>query len=341
MHLSVNVEKKEYRHESLFQIVINKTPFVLKIYFEALAFFHYFWYHINLQGMNIEKEIIDLLNYHECVIVPDFGAFISNYRPAVYNAHTGSFTPPSKDVVFNSKIQSNDGLLINHIAEKYDVSFGKAAIALGNYTTNIYRTLNKGEKVHFDHLGYIEFDRSGALIYTQTQSINLADSYGLKQFNYLPASNNSESSIFVSRPAVGRTYKHVDILKIAASITLLFALSVFPLKNDTLHIQSSNLNPFNAFTQTEKTLTTQTKQKSIETIKAPWVLIAGSFSNIENARILERSFNTKGYNAEILETDDGIFRVAFDSYFDRNEAITAMENYRSTNPESGVWVSIR
>lgn len=291
--------------------------------------------------MNIEKEIIDLLNYHECVIVPHFGAFISNYRPAGYNAHTGSFTPPSKDVVFNSKIQSNDGLLINHIAEKYDVSFGRASIALSNFTDNVFRTLNKGEKVYFDNLGHIEFDHMGTLIYTQTQSINLADSYGLKQFNYLPVNNNSENTIFNSKPAIGRSYKRSDILKIAASITLLLALSVFPLKNDTLHIQSSNLNPFNAFTQTEKTLTTQSKPESIEAIKAPWVLIAGSFSNIENAQTLESSFSDKGYNAEILETEDGIFRVAFDSYFDRNEAITAMKNYRNQNPKSGVWVSVR
>ncbi len=49
--------------------------------------------------MNITNHINELLLKHNCVIVPDLGAFISAYKPASINPINHKFSPPSQDIV--------------------------------------------------------------------------------------------------------------------------------------------------------------------------------------------------------------------------------------------------
>jgi len=65
--------------------------------------------------MMLEKYIKDLLYRYDCVIVPNFGAFIANQKSAKVEGN--KFLPPFKQITFNSLIQNNDGLLANHIAQ--------------------------------------------------------------------------------------------------------------------------------------------------------------------------------------------------------------------------------
>ena len=47
--------------------------------------------------MNLDKYIEDLLYRNECVVIPDFGAFITSINSSNINSE-GIFTPPSKSV---------------------------------------------------------------------------------------------------------------------------------------------------------------------------------------------------------------------------------------------------
>ena len=51
--------------------------------------------------MNVEKHIGELLYDHNCVIVPDLGGFVANYAPAKIHPTQHTFTPPTKNIVFN------------------------------------------------------------------------------------------------------------------------------------------------------------------------------------------------------------------------------------------------
>ena len=66
--------------------------------------------------------ISDLLFLHDCVIIPDFGGFICNYRSAYIDADSGVICPPGKDILFNRNLTHNDGLLVNWIADKENIS---------------------------------------------------------------------------------------------------------------------------------------------------------------------------------------------------------------------------
>ncbi|MBL30310.1 MAG: hypothetical protein CMC81_03590 [Flavobacteriaceae bacterium] len=68
--------------------------------------------------MGLEKYIEELLYDYECVTIPDFGAFLTRSFGFEVNKITGKFTPPRKELTFNSLLTSNDGVLINYFAKK-------------------------------------------------------------------------------------------------------------------------------------------------------------------------------------------------------------------------------
>ena len=70
----------------------------------------------------ISKYISELLFLHDCVIIPEFGGFVGNNKSAVLNEITGTIFPPSKEILFNPNLKSNDGLLINKISISEGIS---------------------------------------------------------------------------------------------------------------------------------------------------------------------------------------------------------------------------
>jgi len=74
--------------------------------------------------VEINQYIKELLLLNDCVIIPQFGGFVANYKPATIE--NNKFFPPTKEVAFNNKLTSNDGLLINYISEIEDTDYFSA-----------------------------------------------------------------------------------------------------------------------------------------------------------------------------------------------------------------------
>ena len=74
--------------------------------------------------MSIFKDISHLLHSNDCVILPDFGAFILKSKSAYIE--NNEFFPPSKYVSFNSMLKDNDGLLAKFISEERKISYKKS-----------------------------------------------------------------------------------------------------------------------------------------------------------------------------------------------------------------------
>ena len=79
--------------------------------------------------MSIFKDISHLLHSNDCVILPDFGAFILKSKSAY--VENNEFFPPSKYVSFNSMLKDNDGLLAKFISEKKKISYKKSLKLIG------------------------------------------------------------------------------------------------------------------------------------------------------------------------------------------------------------------
>ncbi len=72
--------------------------------------------------MKIDQHISDLLYCYDCVIIPDFGGFVANYRSAEIDKKRNILYPPSKGIIFNKNLVHNDGLLANKIAKDENTS---------------------------------------------------------------------------------------------------------------------------------------------------------------------------------------------------------------------------
>ena len=76
--------------------------------------------------MVLETYIRDLMLRYDCVIVPDFGGFITNRISATIDQKSHTFYPPTKQLGFNHHLTHNDGLLANYIATEENISFEQA-----------------------------------------------------------------------------------------------------------------------------------------------------------------------------------------------------------------------
>ena len=86
--------------------------------------------------VHLDKYIVQLLHHHDCVIIPEFGGFVAQYKPASLDRVTGFYSPPSKQILFNINLKNNDGLLANKIAQEQDISSEGLAQIIADFVTN-------------------------------------------------------------------------------------------------------------------------------------------------------------------------------------------------------------
>ena len=98
--------------------------------------------------MKLATYISDLLYRYECVIIPNFGGFVTNEISAKVNAFTHTFNAPSKQLTFNSHLQNNDGLLANYIANVANVSYSNA-VEIINAEVKNWKLQLKNEEIEF------------------------------------------------------------------------------------------------------------------------------------------------------------------------------------------------
>ncbi len=133
--------------------------------------------------MRIAKYISNLLFEYECVVIPGLGGFITNELPAKINTSQHSFSPPSKKIVFNARLQTNDGMLVNQIAEKEKISYTDARMRVDNFVAKCHKALDNYKRIHFHKIGILFKETSGEILFEPDNSYNyLADSYGLRSF---------------------------------------------------------------------------------------------------------------------------------------------------------------
>lgn len=135
--------------------------------------------------MDLSLHLAELLKTNDCVIIPDLGGFISNYRPSEYDPQVNKFSPPSKEIIFSSKLKKNDGLLVNYICEQEDVKYLEARKIVSEFVTECMFKLENGEKVEFDQLGTLYFDQNEHLLFDAgTNKHTRTDAFGLESFHF-------------------------------------------------------------------------------------------------------------------------------------------------------------
>ncbi len=202
--------------------------------------------------MKVDKHISELLYQHNCVIVPNFGGFVTNYSAAKIHPTQHTFTPPSKNIVFNKNLSSNDGLLANRIASVSKTSYPDALNTITEFVTVTNTQLKKGEKVIINEVGTLHLDVERNIQFIPATTNYLVDAFGLNQFQspaiQLENIGKRIGKEFKDRDALPAERKKVNvkrIVAIAVLIPFIFGVLWIPLKTDLLKNSNySNLNPF-------------------------------------------------------------------------------------------------
>lgn len=202
--------------------------------------------------MTIDKHISELLHLAECVIIPGFGGLITNYRPSQLNPVQHSFAPPSKNVVFNSSLKNNDGLLANYIADVDNISYLHAINRINHFVNQLIGRLKSGQIIELENIGSFKLDSEGQIIFEPNKEVNFyEESYGLPTF-ISPVVRRTGREKTIERKLLGYEHQTQERnrkrIRWAAAIALPFAAAVLwatyaDIEIKNLYQQNSNVIP--------------------------------------------------------------------------------------------------
>ena len=297
--------------------------------------------------MQFEAYVSDLLYRYECVIVPGFGAFLTQTVSAKINESTHSFYPPKKTLSFNEQLKHNDGLLANYIADVEKTPYEDAVKKIEKKTKSLKSFLLQGEIVNFNNIGDVSLNKDGNLTFEPSYHLNyLTDAFGLTQF----VSPNITREVYKE---VVETFEKVipltitqekrktrPYLRYAAVALIALTLGGFVASNYYV----GQIEQHNQLAQEEANIQLDNKiQEATFIIDNPlpaitlnvakqsgnYHIVAGAFRIEENSTKKLKQLQALGYNArKIGKNKYGLHQVVYSSYESRAEAHRSLYKIR-------------
>jgi hypothetical protein len=323
--------------------------------------------------MNLAHYISQALYRYPCVIIPNFGAFVTEPISAKISELGQHMIPPSKKIIFNTHITNNDGLLAQLLCVgencPYDVAIQKIEAQVTYWKLN----LDKNHSLLLDHIGEI-VSKDGQYIFTQNNENNyLTDSFGLSTMQtpaikreaykaqveaieevapiFITPENEEEKTIKKS----SNWYKYAAVFFLGLGVSAYFGHNLYQDKiekeTQIAHQIAQEKVEENiqkaTFFLSEKLLpvtlnVAKAEEKLSEEEKAYEVtyfhVVGGAFKSVRNAYIEMQNLTKKGYNARIGGKNKyGYYLVLFESFKTKQEAYQALDSIQSAdNPEA--WI---
>lgn len=137
--------------------------------------------------MALDRHIHELLFEHDCVIVPEFGGFLTHYTPARLDVQRHLVHPPSKAVSFNRKLVRQDGLLVDQLIRNEGLDFRTARERIAQEVEEWRRKLEQTGRLEVPRVGTFFHDHEQNLQFRPDGRVNfLKDAYGLKPVAAIP-----------------------------------------------------------------------------------------------------------------------------------------------------------
>lgn len=306
---------------------------------------------IKEQNVTINQYIKELLILNDCVIIPGFGGFVANYKPASYE--NDQFFPPAKEIAFNNKLVSNDGLLINYISLAEGINYLEAKQKLDAFVDEATLNLERNRNVYFDGIGYLHFDSRENLRFEPQLTQNLlVESYGLQNFSYEKLYQRQMPGPAMKvefRETVPVIFQKRKLRKVLVAVPLLIAMAMIPLKNNKEYLSKSDMGLWELMTQSIPAVPEQTIEKTtagftenkVEKVDVAfnYYIIGGSFKSAENAQKYLSQLSEQGYNGKDLGIFKGLHRIAIKGFSTKEDAQKELNILLNQNPKSGVWIS--
>lgn len=309
--------------------------------------------------MRIAKHIGELLYRYDCVIVPNFGAFLTQRKSAQIYAPV--FHAPSKAISFNEQIQHNDGLLASHIAKNEGMTYDSALAYIGQEVTTLKTSLSTDSLVIFDAIGTFSLNEEDNVQFTATNNANyLTESFGLSSFvshgitretltNEVIALEEKVPELTITPESKKRKTSY---LPYAAAVLLLLSVGGFFGKQ---HLDNEYINANAAVTtEAHKDViqeasfdlgTMPTMNISLPEVapepKGKYHIVAGAFRFEENAEKKVAELQNMGYNPSRIGVNKyGLHQVVYMSTDNAQDALKELRKIRAAHNKSA-WLLVK
>ena len=307
--------------------------------------------------MQLSQYISDLLFRYECVIVPNFGAFLTHNISAQINTHTHSFLPPKKQLSFNRQLQTNDGILANHIANIEQISYDNALAKIAKQVTEINNRVNNGEAVILTHVGTLKKSEA-KLQFEPSYEVNyLTESFGLSAFNSPQILRESPLEVVLPKEKspitlTAKKRRTQSIMRYAAITILALGLGGYLGSNAYINqveqhnIQAeaeANIALENRIQEATFAVSTPlpTSVLDVKNRTEDFHIVAGAFRVKANSERKLRQLKRLGFKARIIgQNRYGLHQVVYDSYPSREEAQQALYTIKRTQDPTA-WLLIK
>lgn len=283
--------------------------------------------------MNLSNYISDLLYRYECVIVPDFGGFVTNNKSARIDPSVNTLYPPYKQITFNHHLKNNDGLLANYIASTDKISY-ECAVNYIQFETEAWKEKLKQEELMLSNLGVFSLI-DNKLHFEPQQAINyLTSSFGLSNIISTEIERDTAVRTSVQEPKIVplERKKAPNYLKYAAIFVIGLSAIGFAGKYYKEQLAQKQLAEAKKQQElVEKKIENATfmitkplpaLKLEITAAKKNFHVIAGAFRFSENADRKLNQLLQEGYEARILGVNKwNLTVVSYGSYATRKEAL--------------------
>jgi len=305
--------------------------------------------------MGIAQYIESLLYRYQCVVVPSFGAFLTQNKPAYLQKESNSFYPPSKELSFNAQLQSNDGLLASHIAQSEKKAYEEVVKNLEDQAKSWLQELRQEGKLNLAPLGEFRLNPEGNIRFRPIDRNNyLTSSFGLNAVLANPVTREvlkQEVEALEERIPFTITPEHRTqsglrpYFKYAAVILLALATGLsgytwYRQQNEaeglvraeaqkqvSRHIQEATIFGAQPLELPSITLEIGLTRKKADGIHH---IIAGAFRIRENADKKIRQLRRQGFDAHYVgQNPFGLHQVAYASFSDPRLALDSLHKIKS------------
>ena len=149
----------------------------------------------------VQNHIKELLFEQDCVVIPEFGGFVTNFDCAKIEGSNRYITPPQKWLAFNSLLKNDDGLLSNYIAQEEQITREQATLKIKLFVEDTKRYINFDETYQINGLGIFSQNEERKIQF-QPQTTNFySDSFGMENI-FLKKSVNFQNELQVIQKPV-------------------------------------------------------------------------------------------------------------------------------------------
>lgn len=308
--------------------------------------------------MTLANYISDLLYRYECVIVPNFGGFVTNEISAKVNHFTHTFHAPSKQLSFNAHLQNNDGLLVNYVASAEKISYAKALETIEGEVA-LWKSTIANEEFEIENIGSFQLSTEGKYIFEPLITVNyLTSSFGMDSY-VSPAVKRIEYKEKVKQletvapilPSKENKRKTPAFLKYAATAAIIFALGSVGWNQ----YQNNEYNNLVADAEQQQQKVDKTIQEATFIIENPlpaitlnvtketfnYHVVAGAFREPANAEKKLNELVKKGFKAKILGVNKwNLTQVSYGSFNSKNEAINSLNSIKKSESKDA-WLLVK